>query len=174
MVNLAQEFVIKNTLLEDKVNELLPSQGGAQAGVDLSASTMIVPVVNLTEAAEGSTLQEDLQRSLSLSSITVFSVLNTSSTVLNTTGYYFFQGSYDGRNNTSSQDGIISITDGVTTKNIIKFNVRTNTAQINIPFSFNVLVKAGESIVCESTGSTVTLRGTFRQIADLSGTLINP
>ena len=58
---MGQEFVIKNTILEDKVNQLLPSQGGAQAGVDLSASTMIVPVVNLTEAAEGSVLRQDFK-----------------------------------------------------------------------------------------------------------------
>ena len=85
---MGQEFVIKNKILEDKVNQLLPSQGGAQAGVDLSASSMIVPVVNLTEAAEGSLLREDLQLAMSLTSSTAFDVSNAATTLVNTTGYF--------------------------------------------------------------------------------------
>ena len=63
---MGQEFVIKSTQLEDKINQLLPSQGGAQAGVDLSASTTIIPIVDLTESAEGSGLRVDLQSAISL------------------------------------------------------------------------------------------------------------
>ena len=48
---MGQEFIIKSQSLEDKVNQLLPSQGGFQAGVDLSASTTIIPIVDLTETA---------------------------------------------------------------------------------------------------------------------------
>jgi len=47
-----QEFFINSATLEAKVRELLPSQGGAGAGFDLSASTQIIPVINLTESAE--------------------------------------------------------------------------------------------------------------------------
>ena len=54
---MAQEFVIKSQNIEDKINQLLPSQGGFQAGVDFSASTMVIPIVDLTETAEGSTLR---------------------------------------------------------------------------------------------------------------------
>ena len=46
---MAQEFVIKSPEIEDKINQLLPSQGGFQAGVDFSASTMVVPIIDLTE-----------------------------------------------------------------------------------------------------------------------------
>ena len=67
---MGQEFIIKSTTLEDKINQLLPSQGGQQAGVDLSASTTIIPIVDLTESAEGSNLRQDLQLALSLTSIT--------------------------------------------------------------------------------------------------------
>ncbi len=174
---MGQEFVIKNTLLEDKVNQLLPSQGGAAAGVDLSASTMIVPVVNLTEAAEGSTLRQDLQRSFSLTTINDFSVSNTTTTVLNTTGYYFFKGSFDGNTATSAQNGIISITDGVNTKEIINHLITTKPSagtQVNILFEFNILLQAGDSITVQVTGSTMTMRGIYRQIADLSKNLVNP
>ena len=53
---MGQEFIIKSPNLEDKINQLLPSQGGFQAGVDLSATTQIVPIVDLTETAEGLSL----------------------------------------------------------------------------------------------------------------------
>ena len=88
---MAQEFTIKSQAIEDKINQLLPSQGGFQPGVDFSASTMVIPIVDLTESAEGSSLRQDLQTSLSLNN-TVYSVVNASSTVLNTTGYYRFTG----------------------------------------------------------------------------------
>ena len=46
---MAQEFTINSTKLEDKINQLFPRQGGFGAGVDLSASTQIIPIVDLTE-----------------------------------------------------------------------------------------------------------------------------
>ena len=71
---MGQEFIIKSDAIEDKINQLLPSQGGKQAGVDFSASTMVIPVVDLTETAEGSSLRQDLQTSLSFTQQSAFSV----------------------------------------------------------------------------------------------------
>ena len=51
---MGQEFVIKSPQIEDKINQLLPSQAGQAAGVDFSASTTVIPIVDLTETAEGS------------------------------------------------------------------------------------------------------------------------
>ena len=58
---MASEFTIKSEQIESKINQLLPSQGGYGAGVDFSASTMVIPIVDLTETAEGSALRQDLQ-----------------------------------------------------------------------------------------------------------------
>ena len=85
---MAQEFTIKSTAIEDKINQLLPSQGGFQAGVDFSASTMVIPVVDLTESAEGSNLRQDLQSAFSHKTATTFNVSATTTTVINTTGYW--------------------------------------------------------------------------------------
>ena len=57
---MGQEFFIKSDNLEQKIREILPSQGGLGAGFDLSASTQIIPVVDVTESAEGSNLRSDL------------------------------------------------------------------------------------------------------------------
>jgi hypothetical protein len=83
-----QEFFVKSTTLEDKVRQILPSQGGLGAGFDLSASTQIIPIVDLTESAEGSTLRQDLQSSLSLNSISAHNVANATTTIVNNTGYF--------------------------------------------------------------------------------------
>ncbi len=85
---MAQEFTINSASIESKINQLLPSQGGFGSGVDFSASTMVIPIVDLTESAEGSSLRQDLQSSLSHGSITSTTVTNTTTTLVNTTGYY--------------------------------------------------------------------------------------
>ena len=93
---MAEEFTIKSEDIESKINQLLPSQGGFGAGVDFSASTMVVPIVDLTETAEGSSLRQDLQSSLSHNSVTVTNVENATNTVIiNTTGYYLVNWKFD-------------------------------------------------------------------------------
>ena len=84
---MAQEFTIKSEDIESKINQLLPSQGGFGAGVDFSASTMVVPIVDLTETAEGSALRQDLQTSLGFG-VTNTLLTTTYQTIVPTTGYY--------------------------------------------------------------------------------------
>lgn len=166
---MGQEFVIKSTTLEDKINQLLPSQGGAQAGVDLSASTTIIPIIDLTESAEGSGLRQDLQSSLSLSSVTDFMVANTTTTIINTTGYFRVFG-----NNLFSGAGNINfkLTDGTTTKFFVGYG--STGVVINAPFDFLVFLKAGDSMTIESSTNVSQSIGNTRQIADISGNLVNP
>ena len=174
---MGQEFIIKSTLLEDKINQLLPSQGGAQAGIDLSASTTIIPIVDLTESAEGSELRQDLQKSLSLTSVTAFSVVNTTTTIINTTGYYRVFGAYSSNNNNvGSHSGLFQLTDGTTTKiiyQILNPNV-ANEASITANFDFIVFLAAGDSLQVSSSTAESYLIGCTRQIADINGNLVNP
>ena len=174
---MGQEFVIKSTALEDKINQLLPSQGGAQAGVDLSASTTIIPIVDLTESAEGSGLRQDLQRALSLTSISSFSVNNTTTTIINTTGYFRIFGCCSITSSSSAGlIGRINLTDGTTTKSLIDFvtligaDLRTN----NNIFDFTAFLAAGDSCTVQAAGANVSIVGCSRQIADINGNLVNP
>ena len=167
---MAQEFVIKSQDIEDKINQLLPSQGGFQAGVDFSASTMVIPIVDLTETAEGSSLRIDLQKAQSLVSSTAFSLgINTTTTLINTTGYYQVLGNVGNNGNSGVQ---IQLTDGTTTKNLYDIGA-TASGVINIPVDFIVFIPAGVSLVAVTAGST-TFKGSSRQIADLDGNLISP
>ena len=61
---------VTSEALQLKLRQLLPSQQGF--GTDLSASDTIIPVIDLTQAAEGSGLPSYLQTALAFSSITPF------------------------------------------------------------------------------------------------------
>jgi len=168
---LGQEFIIKSQNLEDKINQLLPSQGGFQAGVDLSASTQIIPIVDVTETAEGSLFRQDLQTSLSLNSVTAFSVSNTTTTIINTTGYFRIFGNYSA---TSTNNSLIRLTDGTTTKILINYLFSTAGNVPNIAFDFVIFMEAGHSCEVVSNSATGFVRGVTRQIADIAGNLTNP
>lgn len=174
---MGQEFVIKSSALEDKINQLLPSQGGQQAGVDLSASTMVVPIVDLTETAEGSEVRADLQTALSHKTVTSFAVNNTTSTLINTTGYFRVFGSATVLCGGASVQAVeFIINDGATAKTIWKLTIPAAVAsnQSNSSnFDFVIFLEAGDSLQCTVSNNSQGT-GATRQIADLAGNLIDP
>lgn len=173
---MGQEFIIKSQTLEDKINQLLPSQGGFQAGVDLSASTQIIPIVDLTESAEGSNLRVDLQTALSLGSITAFSVTSTTTTIIDTTGYFRVYGNISLINGSATTNTRFILSDGATDKTIAIYSTQaaeSTNFQENIPFDFVVFLQAGDLIKITSTGGC-TNTGCTRQLADLQGNLVSP
>jgi hypothetical protein len=171
---LAQEFVIKSQAIEDKVNQLLPSQGGFQAGVDFSASTMVVPIIDLTETATGSQLRQDLQSALSLGSQTAFEVFNQTSTIINTTGYFRIVGGISINSDTSSTQSVkINLTDGTTTKIVYQY-ISVGGGQTNMmDFDKIIFLQAGDSCTITAT-NLARFDGSTRQLADLSGNLVSP
>jgi len=174
---MAQEFTINSTAIEDKINQLLPSQGGFGAGIDFSASTMVIPVVNLTEAAEGSSLRQDLQAALSFGSVTSFNVANATTSIITTTGYWRVFGTMTSVDVANVSLNQFILNDGTTDKIILSGNTGlTNGGGQNpiISFDFNVFLKAGDSLIAKSTTSALALAGAVRQLADINGTLTNP
>ena len=167
---MAQEFTINSSAIESKINQLLPSQGGSGAGIDFSASTMVIPIVDLTESAEGSDVRQDLQTALSLISVTSFNVSNTTTTLVNTTGYFRVTGL--GLVDTAGSCRL-ELTDGTTTKILRNFDGITNLEFVQ-SFDFIVFLKAGDSLVGVSSAGTAKLNGTTRQIATVTGDLVNP
>ena len=173
---MAQEFTIKSSQIEDKINQLLPSQGGMGAGIDFSASTMVIPIVDLTETAEGSSLRQDLQQALSLTTATTFDINNTTTTVITTTGYYRITGGYAIRSRAGGSENVsIELTDGVTTKAVWSTLVPSgqDNNYIANQVDLTVFLAAGDSLQIGAS-SQATIRGSVRQIADISGNLINP
>ena len=175
---MAQEFTIKSQTIEDKINQLLPSQGGFQPGVDFSASTMVVPIVDLTETAAGSTLRQDLQTSLGLTTISAFNVSNTTTTLINTTGYFRVFGTCNIISaSPTAPTASFTLTDCFTSKTITQYNTRGASASYEfecIPFDFVVFIEAGHSLSATTNAGGSQLSGCTRQIATLSGDLVNP
>tara|TARA_Y100001951_G_C11241571_1_gene240817 strand:- start:194 stop:697 length:504 start_codon:yes stop_codon:yes gene_type:complete len=166
---MSQQFRIDSESLRDKVNNLLPSQNRGSIGVDLTGSTTIIPIVDLTETAEGSNLRQDLQTSFGLNS-TFLQSSGATTTFINTTGYYRLLGSYRS-NGTTSTVGIIRITDGTTTNNILRYSASATSTVYD--FDIVIFLKAGTS--CEvSTNANAQINVVSRQIADVNGNLINP
>ena len=169
---MAQEFTINSSAIESKINQLLPSQGGFGSGVDFSASTMVIPIVDLTESAEGSGLRQDLQTALSFDTGTSFSIRNATNTVIiNTPGYFrVFGTSVSGQLQSN-----FNLFDGTTTKQIALYGLAANTVYPAVtPFDFVVFLSAGDSLRGTSASTTNFLSGITRQIADISGNLVNP
>ena len=167
---MGQEFFIKSSNLEDKVRQLLPSQGGLGAGFDLSASTQIIPIVDLTESAEGSDVRADLQTALSHNSITSFNIRNTASAIITSTGYFRVFGAYSTIGNNSS---FFALSDGVTDKKVS--DIVLDTSQFTaVNFDFIVFLSAGDQLKASSDSASGALIGCTRQIADIDGNLVNP
>ena len=173
---MGQEYFINSQNLENKVKDLLPSQGGAGAGFDLSASTQIIPIIDLTESAEGSNLRIDLQKASSFATATAFDVTNTTTTIINNTGYFRIIGTSTVTSASSASFVNISLSDGATSKIIYGHRVAGSSTftQSSNNIDLIVFLQAGDS--CTITSATVDSRcvGSSRQIADISGNLINP
>ena len=167
---MGQEFFINSQQLQNKVDQLLPSQGGLGAGFDLSASTQIVPIVDLTESAEGSNLREDLQRSFSFKSITNTQVQNATITLVNNTGYFrvFGEVTFTGGGNL-----VFKLNDGASDKTLISYNSGASNTH-NETFDFTIFLNAGDSFIGASNANTANAFVTTRQIADIDGNLVNP
>lgn len=172
---MAQITSIVSEALQAKVRSLLPSQSGFTE--DLQAQNVIVPIIDLTETASGSVLRQDLQTACNLGGSIAFTVTNTTTTVVNTTGFYLLYytsvitiGSNNNRNNT------ISVTDGITTKILVNHTIDSGNAGRDTTTQGNLVIflNAGEQIDVFTSSADAVIGGTVRQIADISGNLINP
>ena len=169
---MGQEFIIKSQNLEDKINQLLPSQGGFAAGVDLSASTTIIPIVDLTELAEGGNVRQDLQTDFSLKSITEYDVQNTTTTIITTTGYFRVFGIIN-LENSGSPRAEFRLTDGTTNKDIFAGRHTGSASATTTSYDFITFLEAGDSLQVIAS-ATARVIGCSRQVADISGNLVNP
>ena len=171
MAEIAQ--VVSDTL-QNKIRQLLPSQRGF--GEDLQASNVIVPIVDLTQTAEGAGLSTDLQTAIAFGSQTAFSVTAATATIINTTGFYRIFGMAQLLASTGAvRAGSFSLTDGFSTKKIwelSQLSAGTNDNE-HVQFDFIAFFAAGESMTVTCTTNCAFI-GSTRQIATVNGTLVNP
>lgn len=166
---------VTSEALQLKLRQLLPSQQGF--GTDLSASDTIIPIIDLTASAEGSDVRQDLQTALAFGSQTAFSVENTTTTIVNTTGFYRIFGAANVYSSSTTTNCIFKLSDGVTDKEIWGaglFGVNIAGFGNNLDYDFIVFCASGESVKATSEATGAILKGSTRQIADINGTLIQP
>ena len=120
-----------------------------------------------------------MQASLSFNSCTAFDVINTTTTVINNTGYFRVFGANNlDKQATGSVDQFIafSINDGATDKQIYKidhdYSNATNASIV--PFDFIVFLEAGHSFKIQATSNFSRSAGATRQLASIDGVLVNP
>lgn len=178
---MAQEFTVKSERIEDKINQLLPSQGGFGAGVDISASTMVIPVVDVTETAEGSSLRQDLQTSYDIGTSYTAVTTATNTDLGLTAGFYrcnltIYRSQFN-MNSAFLGLRVKELSSGTYT-NIIGHTTPSNNAdnlgQGILNWDINVFVKAGFdlNIINPITATSVSI--STRQIATTTGDLTNP
>lgn len=174
---MGQEFTINSTAIEEKINQLLPSQGGFGAGVDLSGSTMVIPVVDVTNAAEGSILPTQLQQAFGLGSISTSEATNSTQTLSLSTGFWRVLSIITSEYTSSiGGQGTVGLTDGSTTQNYLRvlgnMSLTANTVQtVNDQVIF---AKAGTSLIISSNTTLTNVYVAYRQVADSQGNLLNP
>ena len=168
---------VTSEALQLKLRQLLPSQQGF--GTDLSASDTIIPVIDLTAAAEGSDVPQMLQTALAFGSQTEFTADNNTVVLANSPGFYRIFGSTSIKvvaSLPSINTNSFTMTDGATTKVVWAQNIVSGTTLtfINLLYDFNVFLGAGESVSAVSNQAGNISQGSIRQIADVNGVLVNP
>ena len=172
---MAQITNVTSEALQAQIRSLLPSQQGF--GEDLQASNVIVPVIDLTTTAEGSSLGTNLQTALAFGSQTNFSASNGTSTIVSTPGFYRVIGTATLIRTASDESAFFTINDGSSGQNInaIKLDGGSDTGAVMVyPFDFVIFLRAGDSFRIFSSSVQVNVFGSVRQIADVNGNLVNP
>jgi hypothetical protein len=166
---------VTSEALQAKLRQLLPSQQGF--GTDISASDTIIPIIDLTEAAEGSQVPEYLQRALAHGSQTALSLTSGSgsTSIATTSGFYQLTGVCSFKSDSGgARELSVDLSDGATTKKVTGVKLPA-TNDINSTAAIDVLffVESGgsASITC---GTGFNFIGSVRQVADSNGNLTNP
>ena len=167
---MAEIVPVVSEALEAQVRNLLPSQRGF--GEDLQASNVIMPIIDLTAAAEGSNVPQYQAQALALGSQTSFIVSNTTTTLANSPGFYLISGNYVVQNTGSAI--WLSLTDGLTSKKIYEIALAVANANITNTIYLVVFLASGESVTATSTGTGSNVAVTVRQLADVNGVVVNP
>ena len=157
---------------------MLPSQQGFTE--DLQASNVITPIIDLTPTAEGSQLPYELQTAIDFGGTTTISVTGTGGSdvdIITTAGFYRIRGTVAVTGTTAAfVNAFFKISDGTTTKNLYrftKFDAATLNEYMFDTYDFTVFLRSGDKLV-GSADTKAILLGSFRQIADVNGNLVNP
>lgn len=169
---------ITSEALEAAYRNLTPSQQGFTE--DLMASNTIIPILDLTASAEGTTTPSYLTRAWDYSTGSAKVDGPTPATLVTVPGFWQINAIYTADTATLSVStpvmANLSLTDGVTPKTVwelYRSNANTD-SESTILDAFVVFVASGYSLTAYTQGTGKILAVQYRQIADVNGNIINP
>jgi len=166
-------ITVNSEELQTVIRDLLPSQNGF--GSELQASNVITPIIDLTPAAEGSGLATDLARAIAFGSQTAFETAGVVNAIANSAGFYRVVGTYTQNDPSGAHAGGFDMTDGFANKQVWAVTgVGKNANVVSVPFDLVFWLVPGVTLNVFSDSAQGYMSGSIRQIADSSGTTINP
>ena len=171
---MAQIRPVTSEALEAQIRALLPSQNGF--GEDLQASNVITPIIDLTQAAQGTLTPSELRNAANFGGNTAFTVSGTSTTLISTPGFWRIIGTANhAALSTGAVDSEFTLSDGLSTKKF--WRLRTSALldeYLAVPFDLVVFLRSGDTLGATTTQATTYLNGSYRQIADVNGNFVYP
>ena len=170
---------VTDEALEKRFRDTFRSQGGAELVDDLYAQGVIVPIVDFTQAATGDVLNQNLQTAWDFTTGSN-QINNTTTTLISNAGFWQIDLTCAIEISTSpaSNAARVEIFDGSTAKPVWAVShinqAGTNPGNAVDSNSFVVFLRSGDILRGVSTVNTATLDVWYRQIATVSGDLINP
>jgi len=170
---------VTDEALEKRFRDTFRSQGGAELVGDLYASGVIVPIVDFTAAATGTSLAENLQTAWD--STTGSAQVNTTTSTLITNAGFWLVALHctvvDIDTGSVTVAARVWIDDGATETNVWGVSRGVNTEQngaIVAENKFVVFLRSGDSLQAITQNNSIVLDIWYRQIATVSGDLIDP
>lgn len=166
---------IVSDTLQTTFRNNFPSQ--VNSGRDLHVSDVIVPIVDFSTVAGTSGINETLQSALAFGNQTSFEVYNQTTTLANSAGFWRIFGVYSMFDGGAHNDDGLSLSDGSTSKRI--FGIDKNGTTIGndynatVTYDFVFFLRSGDSMTA-TAGNRSNFLGSYRQVADVSGNLVNP
>lgn len=168
------ETPIVSPTLQNDFRTTFPSQ--VSSGRDLHVSDVIVPIVDFSSTATGSTLSELLNNAVDFATTDTGLINNSSATVVNTPGFYKITGACLTEAYTANATTHFTIDDGSTTKVVYTVGINNNGNDNRTNYS------NFEFVSYLTAGMTLTLVASFygwarahsRQVADVSGVATVP
>lgn len=164
-----QIISITSEALQATIRRLLPSQAGFSE--DLEAVNTIQPIIDLTPAAEGNQLRQDLQTAYDSAINRTVVAPSATATLSTAIGFELVSGFANNATSTSANTVAFELNDGFTTTSVYEVVVEPN-GVFNIP-KFVVYNPAGFTLQATTSGN-VSCRLFNQQIADSNGLLQNP
>jgi hypothetical protein len=170
-------FQFRKEAIEEDLNTNFPSQGQGNPPLYYSLSEVVVPTYSINQAAEGTTLPQNLQTAWDFSTGINEQTGFGSTNIITNTGFwqiyvqaevnFAVAGSYQGQ---------VRIFDGVTQKIIWQVTDKTSnhSEAFIVTDNLTVFVRSGDSVNIRSDSANINILATYRQIADVNGNLVNP